>query len=151
MAKLSFSAQVAAFAEKIPGAVESVFKESVQEVVAEMQTPKDAGGRMRVHTGFMRASLMASTAAMPSINPSARPPAGTEPKSIPYVEDSIEAVITGADINDTLYFGYTAAYAGYREYGTNGQPADAFVRLAAQNWSEIVDRKAKELKGRLGL
>ncbi|WP_354345048.1 HK97 gp10 family phage protein [Phyllobacterium ifriqiyense] len=148
MAKLSFSAQVAAFAEKIPGACEAVFKESVQEVVSEMQTPIGAGGRMRVDTGFLRASLMASTAAMPSINPSKEPTAGG---SYSYDQGDIEAVILGADVADTLYFGYTASYAAHREYGVEGQVPDAFVRSAAQRWNTIVEAKAKELKSRLGL
>lgn len=148
MAKLSFSAQVAAFAEKIPGACEAVFKESVQEVVSDMQTPIGSGGRMRVDTGFLRKSLLGSTASMPSINPNNKPVAGA---SYGYDEGQIEAVILGADISDTLYFGYTAAYAAYREYGTNGQAPDAFVRSAAQRWDMIVDAKANELKRRLGL
>ncbi|MCO4316341.1 HK97 gp10 family phage protein [Phyllobacterium sp. 21LDTY02-6] len=148
MAKLSFSAQVAAFAEKIPGAVEAVFKESVQEVVSEMQMPVSAGGRMRVDTGFLRASLLASTAAMPSINAGKTPVEGA---SYSYDGGQIEAVILGADINATLFFGYTAAYAGHREYGSNGQAPDAFVRSAAQRWDMIVENKARELKARLGL
>lgn len=148
MAKLSFSAQVAAFAEKIPGACQAVFREAVQEVVSDMQTPIGAGGRMRVDTGFLRASLMASTAAMPSINPSKKPTSGG---SYSYDQGDIEAVILGADINDTLYVGYTASYAAHREYGVEGQAPDAFVRSAAQRWNAIVEAKAKELKSRLGL
>lgn len=148
MAKLSFSAQVAAFAEKVPGAVEAVFKESVQEVVEEMQKPVGQGGRMRVDTGFLRASLMASTSSMPVIRANADPAAGGT-----YAPDfgQIEAIIAGADLNSTLYFGYTASYAGYREFGAHGQPPDAFVRSAAQQWQPIVDRKVSELKSRLGL
>ena len=148
MAKLSFSAAVAQWADKVEGAAEAIFKEATQEVVEEMQRPVGQGGRMRVDTGFLRASLLASSTAMPAITASAMPVTGGT-----YAPDfgQIEAVIAGADIGDTLYFGYTAAYAGYREYGANGQPADGFVRLAAQNWPIIVDRKAAELKARLGL
>jgi hypothetical protein len=148
MTKLSFSARVAAFAEMVPGAIEAVFKESVQEVVEEMQKPVGQGGRMRVDTGFLRASLMASTAAMPRINLGSQPADGGT-----YSADfgQIEAVIAGADVHDTLYFGYTAAYAGHREFGSNGQAPDAFVRSAAQQWQGIVERQAADLKRRLGL
>ncbi len=148
MATLSFSAAVAQWAEKVEGGVEAVFKESVHEVVEEMQTPVGQGGRMRVDTGFLRASLLASSTSMPAINASSKPTEG-----MAYSPDfaQVEAVIAGADTGDTLYFGYTAAYAGHREYGANGQPADGFVRMAAQNWPIIVDRKAAELKSRLGL
>ncbi len=151
MAKLSFSATVAAFAEKIEGAVEAVFKESVQEVVEVMQKPEGEGGRMHVDTGFLRASLMASTAAMPAINSGKNPAPGAGKNSYGFDFDQIEAVILGADVNDTLFFGYTAAYAVHREFGSNGQAPDAFVRSAAQQWQGIVDRKATELKRRLGL
>ncbi|RVJ51644.1 HK97 gp10 family phage protein [Sinorhizobium meliloti] len=147
MATLSFSAAVAQWADKVEGAVEAIFKEATQEVVEEMQRPVGQGGRMRVDTGFLRASLLASSTSMPAISAAKPAEGGT------YTPDfgQIEAVIAGADIGDTLYFGYTASYAGYREYGANGQPADGFVRLAAQNWPIIVDRKAAELKARLGL
>ncbi|MDX0855966.1 HK97 gp10 family phage protein [Sinorhizobium medicae] len=147
MATLSFSAAVAQWADKVEGAVEAIFKEATQEVVEEMQRPVGQGGRMRVDTGFLRASLLASSTSMSAISAAEPVEGGT------YTPDfgQIEAVIAGADIGDTLYFGYTASYAGFREYGANGQPADGFVRLAAQNWPIIVDRKAAELKPRLGL
>ncbi|SFH52466.1 hypothetical protein [Ensifer sp. OV372] len=148
MATLSFSAAVAQWADKVEGAVEAVFKESVQEVVEEMQTPVGQGGRMRVDTGFLRASLLASSTSMPAIKASSKPVEGSA-----YTPNfsQVEAVIAGSDIGDTLYFGYTASYAGHREYGSNGQPADGFVRMAAQNWPIIVDRKAAEFRARLGL
>ncbi|KKX25296.1 hypothetical protein [Rhizobium sp. LC145] len=148
MAKLTFTAQVAAFAEKVPGAVEAVFKESVQEVSEEMLKPTREGGRLRVVTGFLRASALASTTAMPRIIAGSGP---VEGQTYPFDFAQIEAVIAGADITDTIYVGFTAGYAAHREYGANGQPADAFVRMAAQNWPIIVDRKAAEIRARLGL
>ncbi|MBP2508102.1 hypothetical protein J2855_001737 [Agrobacterium tumefaciens] len=148
MAKLSFGSSIAAWAEKVEGATESVFKESVQEVVEEMQTPTSQGGRMRVDTGFLRASLLASSTAMPTINRASVP---TEGQTYSASFAQIEAVIAGSSLGDTLYFGYTAAYAGYREYGANGQPPDAFVRMAAQNWKQIVDRNTARAKAAFGL
>ena len=148
MAKLSFSAAVAKWVDKVHGATEAVFKQSAQAVVAEMQTPVSEGGRMRVDTGFLRASLMASTSSMPGIVKGKGPEAG---KTYEADFGQIEAVIAGSEAGDTIYFGYTAAYAAAREYGANGQPADGFVRLAAQRWPTIVDRTAKELRSRLGL
>lgn len=148
MAKLSFSAKVAAFAEKVPGAVEAVFKESVQEVSEEMLKPTREGGRMRVDTGFLRVSALASTTAMPRIIAGSGP---VEGQAYPFDFAQIEAVIAGADITDTIYVGFTAGYAAHREFGANGQPPDAFVRSAAQQWQPIVNRKAADLKRRLGL
>ncbi|MBD9635472.1 HK97 gp10 family phage protein [Ensifer sp. ENS07] len=148
MAKLSFAATVAAFAEKVPGAVEAVFKESVHDVTEEMLKPTGAGGRMRVDTGFLRASALASTTAMPTIKSQSGPVAG---QNYAFDFGQIEAVILGADVNDTIYVGFTAGYAVHREFGANGQAPDAFVRSAAQQWQGIVNQKASELKRRLGL
>lgn len=144
----SFAAQIADWVNKVEGATEAVFKEASQEVVSRMQTPRSAGGNMRVDTGFLRASLMASTAAMPGINPNAKPVDG---QKYGYEVGQVEAVIAGADITSTLYFGYVASYAAAREFGARGQAPDAFVRTAAQQWQGIVADKAAELKGRLGL
>lgn len=143
MATLSFAAAVAGWAEKVPEAVEAVRNQSAADVVKDMQTLRSEGGRMRYDTGFLWASLMASTSAMPRINPSARP---TEGGSYAFDFGQIEAVIAGASLDVTLYFGYTASYAAFREYGANGQPADGFVRLAAMNWQQIVNRNAERVR-----
>lgn len=148
MAKLSFSAQVASWAEKVPEAVEAVRNESTQDTVREMQTLTSEGGRMRFDTGFLQSSLMASTAAMPRINPNANP---VEGKSYDFDFATVEAVLLNASLKDTLYFGYTAAYAAYREYGARGQAPDAFVRSAVQNWQNHVNRNAQKVGKAFGL
>ena len=140
---LSFGAVVEAWAEKVPDAIDTIRKMSAQDIVSEMQTPVLAGGHMRVDTGFLRASLLASTSQMPSINPAARPPEGGA--AFAYEGQQIELVIAGAETTDPLYFGYTAAYAGIREYH------DGFARLAAQNWREIVFRNAAKVRSALGI
>jgi hypothetical protein len=142
---LSFGAAVEAWAHKVPEALDTIRKMSAQDVVSEMQTPVSAGGRMRVDTGFHRASLLASTSQMPTINPAARPPDGAAPNSFSYEGQQIELVIAGSDVSDPLFFGYVAAYAGVREY------RDGHVRLAAQNWREIVFRNAAKVRTALGI
>lgn len=148
MANLSFAASVAAWAEKVEGASATIFKEAAQDLVEEVQRPRSSGGRMRVDTGFLRASLMASTSAMPQIVKGSSPGDGQT-----YAADfgQIEAVIAGADLGETIFLGYTAGYAAFREYGSNGQPPDAFVRTAAQRWPQIVTEAAARVKSRLGL
>lgn len=148
MATLSFGPAVAGWTDKVPEAVEAVRNESAKDVVRDMQTLRSEGGRMRFDTGFLWASLMASTSAMPGINPSARPAEGS---SYAFDFGQVEAVIAGASLDDTLYFGYTASYAAHREYGANGQPADGFVRLAAMNWQQIVNRNAEKIRKAFGL
>lgn len=154
----SFSAQVSGWVNEVKGASEAVLKQSAQELVNEAQTPRAAGGRMRVDTGFLRASLMASTAAMPTINPNAKPSPEARKQSrrtgapvyTPVTGEDVTAALIGAKLGDTLYIGYTAAYAAAREYGAPGQTADVFVRTAAQKWPQIVARVEQQLMARLG-
>lgn len=143
----SFAAQVGDWCKGVEGAVEAIFKMSVQDIVGEMQKPRGAGGRMRVDTGFLRASLLGSTSAMPSIDPNARPADGaTYPAG-----QQVELTIAGLTLGQPFYAGYTASYAAAREYGARGQPPDAFVRTAAQGWQAIVAKREAELMRRLGL
>jgi hypothetical protein len=148
MATLSFAAQVAGWAEKVPDAIESVRNESAKDVVREMNTPDFEGGKLPWETGFLWASLMASTAAMPSINPNAHPVAG---QLYRFDFGTIEAIITGSSLEDDLFFGYTAAYAGHQEYGANGRAPAGFVRGAVQNWDVHVNRNAETVRKAFGL
>ena len=148
MANLAFAAQIEDWVRRVKGAEEAVFKESVKELANKVQTTRNAGGRMRVDTGMLRASLMGSTTSMPLIDPGKYPVKG---QAYAYDAGVIEAIIAGAELGDTIYLGYTAAYSAHREYGARGQAPDAFVRTAAQQWPQIVDQKAAELKARLGL
>lgn len=106
---------------------------------------------MRVDTGFLRGSLLASTSAMPKIDQNAAPPSDAAPNSYSYDFGQIEGVIINANLESPLYIGYTASYAGIREYlGSNGHP-DAFVRTAAQKWTQIVERNTIRVKQAFGL
>lgn len=150
----SFAAFIEDWVNKVEGASEAILKESAQELAEESdgllvdliyRRPQPATYR---RTGFLRSSLMASTASMPEINPTAHP---AKDGSYTFQPAGITAVIAGAEIGRPIYMGYIAAYAGYVHYGAMGQPGKPWVDLAAQRWPAIVDRKAAELKARLGL
>lgn len=147
----SFSAQIGAWAAKVEGAIEAVFRESVQELVeqadqllADMvyaQPPASSGYK---RTGFLRSSVKVSTASMPLAN---------RPQGVPdtgYMAE-IEVQITGADVGEVIYIGWTAEYAGFVHWGANGAAPRPWVSMVAQRWQAIVDVKAAELKARLGL
>lgn len=147
----SFAATVGDWCAKVPNALEAVFLESAQELVSqldqlladEVYAKPQAPGYKR--TGFLRASLMASTSAMPTLsrdNPGAPVPADL---------GDVILVINGADLGDTLYLGYTANYAAYVHYGAQGRAPRPWVTMVAQRWTMIVDAKAAEVKRRLGL
>jgi hypothetical protein len=137
---MTFYAEVSDWAAQYHTAAAAILRQAAQETVNIAQRPRSEGGRMRVDTGFLRASLMASTSAMPRINPSARPTEGGT-----YQVADISAALLNFQMGETLYIGYTASYAAYREYGTRGQPPDAFVRLAAQRWPATVKRVERML------
>lgn len=147
----SFSAQIGAWAARVEGAIESVFRESVQELVeqadqllADMvyaQPPASSGYK---RTGFLRSSVKVSTVSMPLAN---------RPQGVPdtgYMAE-IEVQITGADIGEIIYIGWTAEYSGFVHWGANGTAPRPWVSMVAQRWQAIVDVKAAELKARLGL
>lgn len=133
----TFSASVAAWVKKSKRRMEAVAIGSAQDVAKGVTTPVAKGGNMRVDTGFLRASLMASTTQMPSINPYARPASDAPPGSYAPTEDDVALVIAGWSAGrETLFLGFTASYARPREY------KDGFVRLEAQRWQETVNRNA---------
>jgi len=148
MAQGSFSGAVGAWVSASKQRVLAVRNEAAQRIVEEMQTPGPSvanpgggqGGRLPIQTGFLRASLLAiNGTALPSVrlnpNPDAR---------YTYDEGQVGLVIADAAISDTLSFIYTANYSKYME------EKYAFVRLAAQNWGNIVATVAREAQARAG-
>jgi hypothetical protein len=133
----TFAATVGAWVEKVEGGLTAVFRESCQELVHELDA------LVPVDTGALRASLRASTTAMPQIVQSGG--------AIPAGFGDTVLVINGADIGDVVFLGYTMAYAPYVHYGSNGRPGRPWVDLVAQRWQSIVAAKAAEVKSRLGL
>lgn len=148
----TFAATVGAWAEKAEGALEAVFRESAEELTRQMDllladivyaSPPASSGYQR--TGFLRASLVASKTAMPTLH-RANP-------GVPVPADlgDVVLVINGAELGETLYLGYTANYAAFVHYSANGQPGRPWVDMAAQRWQTIVAAKSAEVKSRLGL
>lgn len=152
----NFAASVADWCHNVEGATEAVFKESALAIAEEADQilvqlvysqPVSPSGYRR--TGFLRSSLMASTSQMPSINPAANPGGAG---SYSFNAEEIAAVIAGAELGGPpIYLGYVAAYSGMVHYGANGQSPRPWVTMAAQRWPSIVEAKANELRGRLGL
>lgn len=145
MATLGFADIVEEFGEEFPEAVEALFKESTSEIVGKMQLSKANGGNMPVKTGFLRASLLASTSMLPAVG------SITGSGKREYNPSQVEATIAASTLDDTLYFGYTANYALHREFGSNGRPPDGFVRLAAQNWLSTVASNWAKIKQEFGM
>lgn len=135
-----FEATIADWARKVQGAELLIFQESAQELVSQLTA------LVPIDTGFLRSSLRASTTAMPVMSLD-NPGAG----AFSLDAGEITLVIAGADIGDTIYLGYTAAYGAYVHWGANGRPGRPWVAMAAQRWQSIVAAKAGEVRSRLGL
>lgn len=149
MAQKSFAASVDDWVKKSDRRMEVVFKESAQDVIADMQevgpskaNPDSFGtGNLPVDTGFLRASLQAGVNSPPN-EMTFRPPPEDEQKKLNYDPEAVSLVINGAKVTDKIYATYGAVYARRMEamYG--------FVRLAAQNWPAIVTKRAGIVKAR---
>jgi hypothetical protein len=148
----TFSATVGDWCRRVPLAYEIIFMESVQELVSQLDEqlvemvyagpPAESGYR---RTGFLRASLVASTSFMPTLS--------RDNPGVPVPADigDVTLVIAGADPGEVVYLGYTATYAGWVHVGANGRAPKPWVDLVAQRWQRIVAEKAAEVKARLGL
>jgi hypothetical protein len=143
MPQSSFTAQINAWVAKAEARIEAVRKESAQRVIEVMQTPVAAGGNMPVSTGFLRASLVVSTA--PVLQNRENPGA-----SVTYDAGATSLAIAGSAPADVIYATYGANYASAQEYGTRGRQGRRFVALAAQQWPAIVNTVAAEVVAKTG-
>lgn len=142
MAQGSFSAKISSWVKETRERRDAVYRGSAQRIVEIMQTPRAAAGNLRIDTGFLRASLTATTGS--SLPPMTFKPDGID--AFPYDAGPINLVINGAEISDPITVVYTANYARPREYGARGQPADRWVSLAAQQWPQVVDQECAKAK-----
>jgi len=146
MAK-TFSVAVEQFADISARNMLLVAKQSIQDTIDIAQTPVTKGGHMRIRTGFLRASGQASLTGMPS-GPT-RGSKGAEDTfktsgtaTYDYEDQTTIAAIGSAKFGDTIYFGWTAVYAKYRE------PKDGFLATAIQRWPQTVAKNANEVRRR---
>lgn len=138
MAKQDFGQLVGAHIRKYDSRMTAVFRQSAQDLIEEAQTPISAGGAIPVDSGFLRNSGQAALNNTPSGE-------SIKPKNYSggtWSADEAALIINRAQLGDRVIFGYVANYAIYmeRRYG--------WVRLAAQNWPQIVKRNAERLRQR---
>lgn len=142
----TFSGKISAWVRERNERETAVFRESAQRLIEVMQTPVSQGGRMRVDTGFLRASLMVSLGdanfSIRQAPPDPRKPGDT---SVIYQPSDAAVVIAQAEIADKITATYTAAYARAREYR-----GDAFRAMAVMQWPQIVSEVCREAQSRAG-
>jgi len=133
----TFSAVVGDWARRVEGVLDVIFRESCQQLVEELNR------LVPVDTGALRASLRASTSAMPQIVQSG----GVPPADL----GEVILVIEGLEAGETLFLGYGMNYASFVHYGTSNMAGRPWVDLCAQRWPAIVAEVAARVKSRLGL
>lgn len=171
MAQPSFEAQVSAWVAQTQQRMTAVFRDAAQTVANEVRTTIPQGGEMPIDTGNLRNSLLASTSSMPELVADPEQKFGGN-------DGQITLVIAGAQISETIYLGFQAAYAKIMEYGSAahiiepvkakalrwyeggasvfakrvkhpGTKPYAFVRKTAQKWPQIVEASARRIQSRV--
>ena len=144
MPQLSFYAQMSDWVAQSKSRINTVVKESAENIISIMQTPVGEGGAMPVDTGFLRYSLQVTIGA-PVPASRAKP----EGETFAYDAAPISLAIVGAPLGETIFAAYGANYAGHVEYGTSKMQGRGFVRLAAMRWQTVVSEVSAELKSRI--
>lgn len=131
-----FTATVDEFVKQTQKRLQALFIASTVDLIEFVQTPVAKGGKMRVDTGFLRASGQYSFTGMP-----AGPARGEPDKKYKY--DAVAQVdLANVRLGQTIWFGWTANYARYRE------AYDGFLISGIQKWQSIVDRRCEQIKAR---
>lgn len=117
-----------------------VMQQSLLNAINRMQVPVAKGGKMRVDTGFLRASGQASFNGLPT-GPS-RKPDGAKKGQFDWGSADTEARIGELKFGATFFWGWTANYAKYRE------AYDGFMYSVLQDWQNIVNNVVEEAKKR---
>lgn len=143
----SFSATISDWVRETEERMLATVQIAAQDLITDMQTPVAKGGRMRVDTGFLRASGRASLEGWPS-GPSQKPEDAPVGQYTGIYDDfdayPLGAVLLDMRLGDTLYFGWVAAYAPVRN------TYDGFMDIPLQNWQGYIDRAAKKVSDRVG-
>lgn len=111
---------------------------SVQDVIDEAQRPVAKGGKMRVDTGFLRSTGQLSFTGMPT-----GPTRGNKDGSYAYNENSHVVKLGEYRLGMTIFWGWTANYAKYRE------GYDGFMISATKKWKQFVEKNAAEIMKRI--
>lgn len=130
----NFSAVVEGFVTETEKRMIALAKQSTTNLIEIVQTPTAKGGKMRVDTGFLRASGQMSLTGLPS-----GPARGDPDKKYTWNKANAVADFAGFTLGQTIYFGWSANYATYRE------AYDGFLISGIQQWQSIVDKVCADI------
>jgi len=134
----TFSAQIDDFVSKVEKRMIAVAREATQRTINAAQTPASKGGRMRVDTGFLRASGQMSFNGLPT-----GPRRPDKSGSYDYDSGTMVSTLANLRLGTSVFFGWTAGYAQIREL------KDGFLVSELDNWQSTVDDVVREVKRRI--
>jgi hypothetical protein len=140
VSNVDFTSKIDDWTKQTEERMTAVFRESAQRVASI------SSNGVPVDTGFARASVRASLSEMPQIIDGSKGEAG---QSYPFDMGNVTLTIADAKIGDHIFIGWTAGYVIYLEYGHSKQAPAGFVRLAAEQWPQIVSEVTAEAKSRV--
>ena len=132
-----FTRKTLSFAERASLRITAVHRTAALEVANRANRPRAKGGRMRVDTGFLRASIAAAVGRMPTGE--AKNPY-KQANAVQVNEGALAAVLLTWQPRQELYIGWTASYAVPRE------ARDGFLAGAVEQWDEIVEKAVKRVR-----
>jgi hypothetical protein len=112
-----------------------VAREAITDLIEDAQIPVSKGGKMRVLTGFLRSTGIASLNA-PPIGPNI----GDSKKNYQWDGDTVNKALATMKLGDSFYFGWTANYARIRE------AYDGFLESSVQKWQSYVNESIRKFK-----
>jgi len=132
------TAQVGRIVAKNQNALLVLARMSTQDLVDEAQTPVAKGGKMRVDTGFLRASGQMSLNGLPT-----GPIRGDGETKYDEDKSTVVTSLAALQLGMTIYFGWSANYARARN------TYDGYLDAAVQNWKSNVATNAAKIRQRL--
>jgi hypothetical protein len=140
---VKFADQVTKHTETYRKRLRATAREAVQDTVDIAQKMRGEGGRMRVETGFLRASIQAAIGYMPS-GPTTNDEDQNYPEGTIVAGEAVSVTLLKWDpATEHLFVGWTANYARPREYN------DGFLRGAVEQWPATVEAAAKRVKAQI--
>jgi hypothetical protein len=136
---MSFADQVKRFTRDYQKRLERTARTAVQDLEGEITATRGEGGRLRVDTGFLRASLGWGLGSMPAGPTDGE---GSYSANDTLTGDPLPVALAKWDFSQPLYGGFSANYARPREY------KDGFVRGGTEKWDTIVESAARRVKAR---
>lgn len=140
-----FGDKVGEFSRKFEGRIRAIARTAVQSTISDAQRTRGEGGRMRVDTGFLRASIQAALNGPPSGPTTNEGGHGGKRKyavGSQAAGEPVAVVLLKWDLwkGDSFYVGWTANYARPREF------KDGFLRGAAEKWDANVAKAVKQVE-----